>query len=464
MKHGYLLTSLFLFFGWALYSVRPIATAGNADPQADYENYCSGCHGVQMEAFVDRQWKYGKSRDDLFRSIKVGYPDDGMPSYDTTFSDPEIYALVDYIQKGIEARAAYDFTEESVAGQVYTHGGRSYRLEVITTGVAIPWGLAFLPDGDMLITNRDGELYRLTTDRDLVEISGVPRVHARGQGGLLDVELHPAFAENGLVYLSYSKPGSGGRSTTAIYRARLVGNTLREGADIFVAEPYETTRHHYGSRMEFGPEGYLYFSVGDRGRRDKNPQALDNHAGKVHRIRDDGSIPEDNPFVDQPGAMPSIYSYGHRNIQGLTREPGTNKIWTHEHGPRGGDEINIVEPGKNYGWPVISYGINYNGTTFTDQTAAPGLEQPLHYWVPSIAPCGADFVTGDRYPDWRGDLVVGSLRFEYLNLCEVADGQVVGEEKLLPNIGRLRNVRMGPDDYLYVATEQPGRIIRVVPQ
>lgn len=433
-------------------------------PKENYENFCGSCHGVQMEAFVDRQWKYGKEREDLFRSIKVGYPDDGMPSYDTTFTDQEVYALVDYIQKGIEERAAYDFAEESVAGQTYTHQGRTYRLEVITEGVDIPWGQVFLPNGDMLITNRDGGLYRLTAQRDLIEVAGAPAVHAQGQGGMLDVVLHPAFAENGLIYLSYSKPGKGSTSTTAIFRARLVGNELREGADIFVAEPYETTRHHYGSRMAFGADGYLYFSVGDRGRRDKNPQSLDNHAGKVHRITDDGGIPADNPFVDTKGAMPSIFSYGHRNIQGLTREPGTDKIWTHEHGPRGGDEVNIVEAGRNYGWPVISYGINYNGTTFTDRTAAPGLEQPLHYWVPSIAPSGADFVTGDRYPDWTGDLLVGSLRFEYLNLCRVDEGQIVGEEKLLPNVGRVRNVRMGPDDYIYVATEQPGRIIRVVPE
>jgi len=439
------------------------SAASSFDPEASYKEYCGSCHGVQMEAFVDRNWQYGKERDDLFQAIKVGYPDAGMPGYDTTFTDDEIYQLVDYIQEGIKKREQYDFEENVLAGQVYTHNDKKYQLEVLTKEVAIPWGMAFLPNEDILITGRDGGFYRLKPDGEVQNIAGVPRVKAQGQGGLLDVELHPDFAANQLVYLSYSKPKNGGLSTTAIYRAKLEGNSLKEGEDIFIAEPYESTRHHYGSRLEFGTDGYLYFSVGDRGHRDENPQSLDNHCGKIHRIKDDGGIPEDNPFVDKADAMPSIYSYGHRNPQGVIRHPETGQIWTHEHGPRGGDEINIIEPGKNYGWPVVSYGINYNGTTFTEKTEAPGMEAPEWYWVPSIAPCGMDFVDGGRYPDWEGGLLVGSLRFKYLNLCKIENNKVVSEEKLLPDIGRLRNVKVGPDAYIYVAVEQPGRVIRIVP-
>jgi len=215
--------------------------------------------------------------------------------------------------------------------------------------------------------------------------------------------------------------------------------------------------------MEFDREGYLYFSVGDRGNRDRNPQTLDNHCGKIHRVNDDGSIPEDNPFAGTEGAMASIYSYGHRNPQGVIMHPETGEIWTHEHGPRGGDEINVINPGKNYGWPVISYGINYDGTIFTSSTEEEGMEQPLHYWVPSIAPCGMDFITGDRYPQWEGNLLVGSLKYQYLNMCVIKDGKVVSEEMLLKNIGRLRNVKMGPDGYIYVGVEEPGTIYRLVP-
>ena len=215
--------------------------------------------------------------------------------------------------------------------------------------------------------------------------------------------------------------------------------------------------------MAFDPEGYLYFSVGDRGNRDENPQNLDNHCGKVHRLNADGSIPDDNPFVNQEGAMPSIYSYGHRNPQGLAIHPTTGKVWTHEHGPRGGDEVNVIRKGDNYGWPVISYGLNYDGTTFTQKTEQEGMEQPLHYWVPSIAPCGAAFVTGDRYPDWTGDFLVGSLRYEYLNRCQIENESITDEELLMENLGRLRSVAMGPDGYIYVGVEEPGAVYRLTP-
>ncbi|CAM3902657.1 Glucose/Sorbosone dehydrogenase domain-containing protein [Pontibacter korlensis] len=289
---------------------------------------------------------------------------------------------------------------------------------------------------------------------------------AQGQGGLLDVELHPNFEQNSIIYLSYSafkEEGGKTLSTTAVMRAQLQGNQLTNQKVIFEALPYSTTRHHYGSRLEFDRNGNLYLSVGDRGNHDENPQSLQRHAGKVHRIKDDGSIPSDNPFVNKSGAVASTFSYGHRNIQGMVLHPQTGVLWTHEHGPRGGDEVNITEKANNYGWPAISYGINYNGTILTKLKEKEGMEQPLHYWDPSIAPSGMAFVTGNRYKGWEGDLMVGSLRFEYLARLKMEGNKITGEEKLLEDIGRVREVKMSPDGYLYVAVEEPGIIYRLVP-
>ncbi len=342
----------------------------------------------------------------------------------------------------------------------------TFRLETVVDEVRIPWGMDWLPDGSMLITTLRGPLYHFDKQGTLTEIQGVPEVKARGQGGLLDVQLHPNYTENGWIYLSYSKPHpekGDSEATTAVVRARLQEDRLVDREIIFEALPYSTTRRHYGSRLEFDREGYLFLTVGDRGNRDENPQSLGNHCGKIHRLNDDGSIPPDNPFVDQEGAVASIWSYGHRNPQGLALHPETGVLWAHEHGPRGGDEVNIIRKGHNYGWPVISYGINYSGTRFTDKTEAPGMDQPVLYWDPSIAPCGMDFVSGDRYPAWKGDLLVGSLKFEYLKRCIMDGDEVVGQENLLEDIGRLRQVKMGPDGYIYLAVEDADAIFRIVP-
>lgn len=434
--------------------------------KASYEEFCAGCHGEQMQAFVDRKWKYGKTDDALFKAIKEGYTEDGMPSYDTTFTDDEITELVSYIQTGIANVDQYEFEEEDKPTGIVATQEMSIQLDTVVGELKNPWGMTFLPNGDLLFTEREGQLYRYTKGGEQQEVSGVPEVLAMGQGGLLDVELHPQFAENNWIYLSYSKPKEENGEklgATAVMRAKLTGNRLSEQKVIFEALPYTKTRHHYGSRLEFDPEGFLFISVGDRGNRDGNPQSLDNYCGKIHRVYDDGRIPEDNPFVGQENAVASIFSYGHRNPQGLSMHPETGVMWDHEHGPRGGDEVNIIEKGKNYGWPVISYGINYNGTTFTNKTEQAGMEQPDLYWVPSIAPCGSTFVTGDRYPAWKGDLLVGSLRFKYVNRCIVENNEIVGEEKLFKNIGRVRAVEMAPDGYIYVSVENPGFIFRVVP-
>jgi glucose/arabinose dehydrogenase len=282
----------------------------------------------------------------------------------------------------------------------------------------------------------------------------------------LDIELHPDFVNNNLIYISYAafKEKDGATlTTTVVDRAVFSNNKLTEVTRIFEALPYLPTRHHYGSRLEFDNQGYLFISVGDRGRRDDNPQYLNNHCGKIHRVHDDGRIPTDNPFVDNEEALPSIYAFGVRNPQGMVKHPVTGKIWEHEHGPRGGDEINIIRAGSNYGWPEVSYGINYDGTTYTNVLERADVDPPLLYWVPSIAPSGMDFIRSDLYPGWKNQLLVGSLRFKYLNLCKLDGEKVVREQTLLKNIGRVRDVKTGPDGYIYVSVEDPGRIFRLVP-
>lgn len=444
-------------------SVR-IAGADTLRAEQNYRQYCGGCHGEKMDAFVDRQWKHGKSREDLYKAVKVGYHDEGMPAFDSAFTDAEIYELADYMLEGIARFQQFEF-EEEVKVNSFTGGGLTLKLDTIVSGLKSVWGIAFLPDGNMLITEKHGTLYKVDKRKKRTAIEGVPPVFDANQGGLMDVILHPDYKNNATIYISYSAiKEEGGRKlgTTAIMRAKLDGNKLTEKKIIFEAYPYTTTRHHYGSRMVFGRDGLLYFSVGERGNEKENPQNLGNDLGKVHRVKEDGSIPNDNPFVGKDGARPSIYSYGHRNPQGLTIHPKTGEIWSHEHGPRGGDEINLVKKGANYGWPVITYGINYNGKTISNKTAEEGMEQPLLYWIPSIAPCGMSFVEGNRYKGWEGHLLSGSLRFKYLNLSYLDGHKITKEEKLLKNIGRMRDVRMGPDGYIYVAVENPGMVFRLV--
>jgi aldose sugar dehydrogenase len=341
---------------------------------------------------------------------------------------------------------------------------QSYEFQLVTKGVDIPWGMAWLNEKDILVTDRKGELRIISNGKLLSErIEGLPELRAEGQGGLLDVTVDPNYAQNNLIYFSYSGlEGEGEGAHTSVMRAKLQGFKLTEQTVIFDGGPNSTKGQHYGSRLAFDNQGYLYISSGDRANRDVNPQRLDRDAGKIHRINSDGSIPQDNPFVAQKEANPSIYSYGHRNPQGMAKHPVTGDIWTHEHGPKGGDEINIIQSGANYGWPVISYGVNYSGTSFTDLTEKEGMQQPIWYWVPSIAPSGMTFVTSDVYPDWKGKVIVGSLKFAYLVALELDGNKVLSQETLFPGIGRVRNVKQGDDGYIYVATDGSG-IFKIVP-
>ncbi len=432
--------------------------------EKNYQTYCAGCHGNKMDAFVDRKWKYGNTKENLYKSIKTGYADGGMPSFEKSFSDKEIKALADYILKGIKEVDKYTSNEKPTSDTFKTEESTVKLVNIFTEG-KMPWGIAFLPNGKMLVTDRSGMLYLINEkNKESQKVEGLPAIRTSGQGGLMDVVIHPDFNKNNTIYLSYSKPKEGDTKmqTTAILKAVLKGNQLENVEDIFIAKPYSTTNHHYGSRLVFGKDGYLYFSVGERGNEKENPQNIKNDLGKIHRIKDDGTIPADNPFANKSVGQKSIYSYGHRNPQGMTLNPYTGELWSHEHGPRGGDEINIHVKGANYGWPVVSYGINYNGTTFTELTTKPGIEAPIHYWIPSIAPSGMAFVNSKIYKGWEGNLMVGSLRFQYLNRCVIKDNKVIKEELLFKNIGRVREVRMAPDGYLYIGVEGQG-VFKIVP-
>ncbi len=358
---------------------------------------------------------------------------------------------------------------DASAQQIVQSEEHTFRVETFATGLDIPWGLAFLPDGRLLVTEREGQLRLVSTDGAVSPpINGVPKVLAKGQGGLMDVALHPQYAETGWIYLSYSDPLPGPLggmlSYTAISRGRLQDGELVDVEVIHrVPEQFYTRHsHHYGSRIVFDREGYLYFAIGDRGQRPL-AQNVKLPNGKLHRLHDSGGIPTDNPFVGSNGAIASIWSYGHRNPQGMAMHPETDQLWAAEHGPKGGDELNLVQRGLNYGWPVITYGLNYDGTPITDQTHAEGMEQPQTYWVPSIAVCGIDFYTGDRFGNWQNDLLVTSLRFNRLHRLRLAGTEVVHDEIAYQGESRMRDVQTGPDGAIYLAVEDPGRILRLVP-
>ena len=349
-----------------------------------------------------------------------------------------------------------------------------YRIRVVTLaeGLANPWSLAFLPSGDMLVTEKPGRL-RLIKD-DVLQpdpVQGVPEVAARRQGGLMDVVLHPQFAENSWVYLTYSKPGEGDNATTALARGRFDGTRLTDVEDLFIANAWAETGGHYGSRLAFTPDGKLFMSIGERQQRDRAQDPTD-HAGTVLRLNDDGSVPDDNPFLGRDGFLPEIYSYGHRSPQGLTVHPETGDVWENEHGPRGGDEANLILPGRNYGWPVVSYGREYSGEIITNQPWKEGMEPPQYYWVPSIAISGMTFYGGDRFPEWKGHLFVGGLRhYVVQRVAPLNERGGFERESMLTELRqRVRDVRQGPDGLLYVVTDgdltrrgATGAVLRIEP-
>jgi len=339
------------------------------------------------------------------------------------------------------------------------------RVETVARGLDHPWALEFLPDGRMLVTERPGRLRIVEPGGRISQpLAGVPQVQASGQGGLLDVALDPEFGQNRLVYLSYAEPGPGGAGT-AVARGRLAGGGLEEVQVIYRQQPKVTGGNHFGSRLVFAPDGRLFVTQGERFRHREQAQNLSSLLGKIVRIEPDGSIPDDNPFVGRSDARPEIWSYGHRNVQAAAIDPQTGRLWTVEHGARGGDELNHPEAGKNYGWPVITYGIDYSGVRIGEGMAKEGMEQPVYFWDPVIAPSGMQFYTGNTFPGWRGSILIGSLRGALVRLQ--LDGDRVAREERYRNDGldaRIRDVRQGPDGLVYVVTDEgDGRVLRVMP-
>jgi glucose/arabinose dehydrogenase len=385
-------------------------------------------------------------------------------------------AAIAFLAAGVERVTSCAAAQTTAANETQILETNDHRIRVVTLakGLSYPWSMAFLPDGSMLVTERPGRL-RILRNGVLQPgpIAGVPEVRAINQGGLMEIALHPNFAQNNLVYMTYSKAGPGEASaTTALYRARFDGKQLTDGRDIFVADAWSETNLHFGSRLAFGRDGMLYMSIGERNQRQR-AQNTNDHAGKILRLRDDGSVPSDNPFVGKAGYKPEIYSYGHRSPQGLAIHPETGEVWESEHGPLGGDEVNVIQPGRNYGWPVITYGREYNGAVITDQPVREGMEQPRFFWVPAIGMSGLTFYTGDRFPAWKGHAFVGALSHLQIQLVRLqgTSPRVMERESILaPLRQRVRDVRQGPDGFLYVATDSDygrrdgtGMILRIEP-
>ena len=339
----------------------------------------------------------------------------------------------------------------------------NYEMELVFEDKNIIWSIEFFDDNSILAAVKSGSIFHFKNGTKTL-IKGLPEIYLRGQGGLMDLAFHPNFKENNLLYISYASSDNkeeGGNTTIA--RAKLTDNSLQNFEVLYKANPDTKKGQHFGGRMAFDNENYLYFSIGDRGNRNVYPQNINLDGGKIYRIHDDGKIPSDNPFFNDNDAKKAIYSYGHRNPQGMFKHPESGKIWTNEHGPRGGDEINIIEKGKNYGWPKITYGINYSGTTITKNKSLPGMEQPLYYWVPSIAPSSFEYISSDIYPDWKGSLLSGALVYKFVERTKLKNNKVVLRTKIAEKLGRPRDIKQGPDGYIYVAIENKG-VFKILPK
>ena len=338
----------------------------------------------------------------------------------------------------------------------------NYEMELVFEDENIIWAIEFFEDNSILATVKSGSLIHYKNGTKTM-IKGLPEIYLRGQGGLMDIVFHPNFEDNRWLYFSYASEDAGEKGgNTTISRARLIDDSLENLEVLYKGAPNTRKGQHFGGRLEFDNDNYLYFSIGDRGNRDVYPQDISLDGGKIYRINDDGTIPNDNPFFNNLNTKKAIYSYGHRNPQGMFKHPDTGKIWTNEHGPRGGDEINIIEKGKNYGWPKITYGINYSGTTITKNKSLPDMEQPLYYWLPSIAPSSFEYISSDIYPGWKGSLLAGALVFKYIERIELKNDKVIFRSKIAEDLGRPRDIKQGPDGYIYASIEGKG-VYKIIP-
>jgi glucose/arabinose dehydrogenase len=441
-----------------------------------YELLCASCHGQNFEggtggSLIADVWKHGSGDDEhLARVITGGLVEQGMPPFGTVIDAPRIRALSVLLrEKAVRAKEKGTTYAKPIDGQVIKSETLDFRIETVAEGLGVPWSVAFLPGGDLLIAEREGRLRAVRDGKLLPDaIEGTPRVFAEGQGGLMIVKPHPDYPRNGWIYLAFSDPGTkAGEAMTAVVRGRIRNGRWTDEQQIFRApqELYRRGGGHFGTRLVFD-QGYLFFGIGERGTQD-HAQDLSRPNGKIHRIFDDGRVPSDNPFVDRPNALPTIWSYGHRNPQGLVARPGTTgdnlQLWETEHGPRGGDELNLIKRGANFGWPLITYGMNYNGTPVTPDTTRDGMQQPVIHWTPSIAVSGIDFYSGDLFPSWKGNLFVSSLQQQELRRLVLDGEKVVSQEVLFRGIGRVRAVQSSPDGSIYVCLEAPGRVIRLAP-
>lgn len=442
---------------------------GTGEVKRLYTQHCQACHGEDLDgglggSLLDRgSWKI-VGKDQTFQEYVLGGNEaTGMPPFEDKLSPSEIRALEIYINEQRQIAEANPPVADTKG--VYSADGYKFKLETIVEDLDIPWSVAFLPNGGMLIAERPGPVRHFEEGKLHPPVEDTPEVWAKGQGGMMEVALHPKFKENGWIYLGFSEAGEkkSNAGMTKIVRGRIIDNIWMDEEVIFEApeKTFITTSRHFGTRLVF-KDGYLFFAIGDRGRKE-DAQDLNLPNGKIHRIHDDGRVPKDNPFTDIEGAFPTIWTYGNRNPQGLDLHPITGEIWESEHGPRGGDEINLIERGKNYGWPEVTHGMNYGGTPITDKTEMEGMESPELHWTPSIAVCGIDFYEGEVFSEWKHDLFAGGLASKELHRLQIEDGEVVGSSIVMKEAGRVRDVASGLDGYLYLVLNGPDRVVRLVP-
>jgi len=472
LRSPMILLVLPLLFAGCKQAVADDLSDDQQDPRAKeiYDQYCSNCHGKDLrggnaQSLLDGVWQFGDGSGYVTRNIKFGIPHLGMPSYESSLEDEEIKLLVEYLYAE-QSRAGVEKPDPPAQLESIDY---SIGTEIWVDNLDIPWAIIFLNTDTALFTERPGKLRMIVQGR-LIDspVTGIPEVVAEGQGGLMDVNIDPDYPDNGWVYLSYShqidpeKEGERAPAMTRIVRGRILDMQWVEEQVIYTApkETYRTTRHHYGNRIVFDRKGYLYFSIGDRGAQDQ-AQDPSRPNGKIHRIYPDGSIPDNNPFIEM--GLPSVYTLGNRNPQGISVHPATDEVWASEHGPLGGDELNLITRGTNYGWPVITYGSNYDGVPVSDYTRKEGYAQPVLYWKPSTAVCGIEFYQGEAFPRWQNKLLVGALKFEEVRLLDIEADRVMHQEVIFKNFGRVRDIGLDPEGNIYVVVNKPDRIIKLSP-